>query len=78
MNEAKSEDLPSSFSVILVHSENEYISYPASGRLQITEAFTNGDVDAVFQSGEYKGCEFIHVGPPVRVKSPRFKHNPSR
>jgi hypothetical protein len=67
-------DLPESFAVSLLGSDNQYLTYPVAGRLQIIEAFANGTIHGAFQKGQYDGCFFYADGGPVMVRRPRFTH----
>jgi hypothetical protein len=61
-----------SLRVTLQSSDNEFLRYPASGKLTIMESFLDGSISAVFQLGEYDNCKFIPTGGPVIVKKPVF------
>lgn len=61
-----------SLRVTLQSSKNEFLRYPAIGKLTITESFLDGSISAVFQLGKYDDCKFIPDGGPVVVKNPVF------
>tara|TARA_R110000868_G_scaffold6369_1_gene36261 strand:- start:922 stop:1191 length:270 start_codon:yes stop_codon:yes gene_type:complete len=61
--------------VKLLSSDNEFLSYPCKGRLQITEYFGCGKISAVFQQGRYDGSVFRHYGKTsVVVENPVFTY----
>lgn len=66
--------MPHSFRVTLTKSDNEYLTYPCAGRIQIIETFLNGGILAVFQRGTYEGAQFFADGGPVGIKNPVFNY----
>jgi len=61
-----------SIQITLLLSDNEYLTYPCEGTIEILEIGNDGHItNAVFRAAKSANC----AGTPVVVKNPRFQYN---